>query len=83
MSSPRLEGFLARLYTDASLRDDFLREPKAVALREGLSEEESAAMADIDRVGLKMAAHSFEKKRESYKGRKRPGKLRELISKFF
>ena len=63
MTGPLFEIVLARLYTDAGFRERFLAAPLQVALGEGLSEEEARAMAGVDRVGLELAAHSFEKKR--------------------
>jgi hypothetical protein len=63
MSSPALETFLARLYTDAALRSRFLRQPVQEARRAGLSHEDALALCGIDRVGLQMAAHSYACKR--------------------
>jgi hypothetical protein len=62
-SAVRLERFLARLYTDPAVRAAFLADPRAVALAAGLSEEDADALARIDRVGLELAADSFERKR--------------------
>ena len=69
MSSPALETFLARLYTDATLRQAFLDDPRGQALRHGLSQEEADAMLAIDRTGLQMAAASFASKRAGYRQR--------------
>lgn len=63
MSSPALETYLARLYTDDALRTAFLLEPRAQALLHGLSQQEAEAMAAMDRVGLQMAAASYRSKR--------------------
>ena len=63
MSSPALEAYLARLYTDDALRHAFLLAPRAQALLHGLSAREADAMAAIDRVGLQMAAASYRAKR--------------------
>ena len=63
MSSPALETYLARLYTDDALRHAFLLAPRAQALLHGLSAREADAMAAIDRVGLQMAAASYRAKR--------------------
>ena len=62
MSSPALETYLARLYTDDALRAAFLLEPRAQALLHGLSPQEAEAMAAMDRVGLQMAAASYRSK---------------------
>lgn len=63
MSSPALETYLARLYTDDALRAAFLRDPRAQALLQGLSPQEVDAMASMDRIGLQMAAASYRAKR--------------------
>lgn len=83
MSMPQLETFMARLYTDRPFLEEFLREPGIVARQAGLSAQETEALGNIDRVGLRMAVESFEKKREGHRERKRPKKLRGLISRFF
>ncbi len=64
MNNPQLEKFLAALYVDAKLRARFLAAPREEAARAGLNPEQCDALAAIDRVGLKMAAHSFERKRQ-------------------
>jgi hypothetical protein len=64
MSAAAVETLLARLYTDDGLRRRFLDDTVAVALRMGLDDEEAAAFARIDRVGLAMAAESYARKRE-------------------
>lgn len=71
MSSPQFEAFLARLYTDAQLREAFLHDSHASASKANLSTSEVEALCNIDRAGLQMAAHSFAKKRESYGGDRR------------
>ena len=72
MSSPALETYLARLYTDDALRAAFLLEPRAQALLHGLSQQEAEAMAAMDRVGLQMAAASYRSKRAAHGGRAKP-----------
>lgn len=64
MSSAQLETMLARLYTDAAWREQFLAAPVAAARAAGLSEDDAAALAAIDRAGLQMAVASFACKRE-------------------
>jgi hypothetical protein len=66
MSCAALEAYLVRLYTDAELRERFLANPRLEAQRAGLSATEIAALANIDTVGLRMAAHSFARKREQH-----------------
>ena len=58
---------LARLYTDAKFRARFLAAPEEVSLAEGLTPAEAQSLAAIDREGLELAAHSFEKKRSGRK----------------
>jgi len=58
-----LEAFLARLLVDARLRDGFLRDPDAEALRAGLTAAERHALRSIDRTGLELAARSIAAKR--------------------
>lgn len=72
MSARELEGFLARIYVDASARAAFKANPHGEALRAGLSEEECSAVESMDWVGLEMAARSFAKKRQAKLGRNRP-----------
>ena len=67
MTGPKFEFALARLYTDKAFRARFLAAPEQVALDKGLSPVEATALAAIDREGLELAAHSFEKKREGRK----------------
>lgn len=59
-----LEAFLARLYTDAELRERFLADPEGEARRAGLDDDAASRLAQIDRVGLELAAASFAAKRE-------------------
>jgi hypothetical protein len=77
MSSPRLEAFLARLYTDEALLAAFLQDPAAAARKAGLGASEATALADADRVGLVMAARSIRLKR----GRRETGWRRRLMAK--
>ena len=59
-----MEKFLASLYVDAQLRTRFLDAPREEARRAGLNPEQCEALVTIDRVGLEMAARSFERKRQ-------------------
>jgi hypothetical protein len=63
MSSAALETFLARLYTDPAVLARFDADPEGEALRAGLSAPDARALVDADRVGLRMAADSFGRKR--------------------
>jgi hypothetical protein len=71
MSSPLLEEFLCRLYTDEQALDAFLRAPIEAARAAGLDAAEASALAEIDRTGLIMAAASFCAKRKR-RGHRRP-----------
>jgi hypothetical protein len=63
VSAANVEILLARLYADAQLRMQFLRDAAAVARAAGLDDAEVAAMQAIDRVGLELAAESYARKR--------------------
>jgi len=58
-----VERFLALLYTDGKVRQNFLAHPTAVAMAHGLSLEESQAMAAISVRDLETTARGFERKR--------------------
>ncbi|MBM4298306.1 MAG: hypothetical protein FJ143_11260 [Deltaproteobacteria bacterium] len=70
MNAERFEAFLAELYTDSAARQRFLADPLGAARRAGLAEEQCAALSQIDRVGLQLAADSFAKKRAAAKQRR-------------
>lgn len=57
------ECLLARLFVDEELRARFKRDPKLVGREFGLDESAVAALADIDCVGLDLAARSYQHKR--------------------
>jgi hypothetical protein len=79
MSAPALEAFLARLFSDAALRERFLHDAKTVTADLPLTEIERAALLEIDRTGLQMAAASYANKRAPHV--KRRG-LRRFLSRF-
>jgi hypothetical protein len=81
MSAPSLEGFLARLYTDASLRRRFLAQPEAIARQAGFDEQTVRALVDIDREGLVLAAQSIARKHAAHAGKIRSSWLRRLGSR--
>ena len=70
---PEFETFLARLYTDAQLRERFLADPRAEAERHQMTVEECAALERIDRAGLELSARSFAHKR-ARKSSRRPAR---------
>ena len=63
MSASCFEAFLAKLYVDESVRAKFLADPRAEAMKAGLTEQEVEAVARIDRVGLELLSKSLERKR--------------------
>lgn len=63
INSGELELFLARLYTDLPLFEEFVQQPEITMRREHLSEEVIAALQDIDMQGLKLAVKSYHHKR--------------------
>ncbi len=78
MNGEKLEAYLAKLYVDDRARARFLADPRAEARAAGLSEEQCAALASIDFIGLQMAADSFAKKRAA-QARQKP---RSLLSRW-
>jgi pantoate kinase len=71
MSSPALEEFLARLYTDEPALAEFLRMPSKTARAAGLNDAEVSSLVHADHIGLVMAAASYCAKRERRKSRHR------------
>lgn len=57
------QTLLARLFTDAALRREFLDAPVDVAMRGGLDEAEARTLAQIDRAELEAFARSLTGKR--------------------
>ena len=70
MSSPRLEEFLARLFTDEASLAAFMRAPAETAHAAGLDDADVSAMVAADHVGLVMAAASYRAKRARRNGRR-------------
>ena len=63
MSAREFEVFLARIYVDSAARARFQADPRSEARRAGLSEDECAALENIDWNGLELAACSYAHKR--------------------
>ena len=63
VSTPEFEAVLARLYSDQEFRQRFVDAPAAALAQSGLSENQCAALAAIDRKGLLLAAKSFAHKK--------------------
>jgi hypothetical protein len=82
MSARSFEAFLTRIYVDADARAHFKANPRAEAQRAGLSEEECAAVENLDWMGLEMAARSFAHKRRSKLKRNRTGSFRDRLRHF-
>lgn len=66
--SAGFEVFLARIYVDAEARARFLADPRGFARAVGLGPQEIDAAEKIDRTGLRMTAHSLQRKREKKRG---------------
>ena len=67
MSSTTLEVYIARLYTDATARENFLADPESAARNAGLSDADVVALAGFDQAGLHMAATSYANKRAQHR----------------
>ncbi len=67
MNSTTLEIYLARLYTDAPARENFLADPETEARNAGLSDADAIALAGFDHAGLRMAATSYANKRAQHR----------------
>lgn len=85
MSSPLLETFLARLYTDQDALTGFLQNPEHAARCANLSEAEIAALKTADLTGLQMAAASYAAKRDGYRRRRQSirQRLRQVWARLF
>jgi hypothetical protein len=73
--SAALETYLTRLYLDTDTRRAFLADPRTAAAKAGLDATDVAALEQIDRVGLELAAHSFAAKRAAAPRRDRLARL--------
>lgn len=82
MSAREFEVFLARIYVDSSARAAFKANPRCEALRAGLSEEECAALANLDWSALELATRSYTKKRQSRLERKESRSIRKRCFTF-
>ena len=71
MSAQALEALLAALYSKPALLEEFLANPRMVAVREGLSAAQADDLAKSDPASLRLAAHSFARKRASHAGKKK------------
>jgi hypothetical protein len=81
MSAQKFETFLAKLYVDNQARSRFLADPRREVLRAGLTEDDCAALQNIDFVGLELAAQSFARKRASRPPRKLISKLTRWLTR--
>jgi hypothetical protein len=83
MSSPSLEAVLARLYADEAFLQIFLAEPELALAASDLSAEERAALQQIDRAGLILAARSFRAKRAQHAQARSRGRVRRVLARLF
>jgi hypothetical protein len=58
-----VETLLARLFVEGDLREQFLQNPRAIASRCGLSQEECSEVDAVSASALETAARSYERKR--------------------
>ncbi len=72
MSAAAVEELLARLYTDAVLREKFLYDAERTIADLTLTDNERRAMLEMDRAGLAMAADSYAAKRGQHRSAKAP-----------
>jgi hypothetical protein len=66
MSAATVEVFLARLYSDATLREIFLRDSVEALSDLEITADERRELMVMDRAGLQMAATSFAHKRTQH-----------------
>jgi hypothetical protein len=83
MSSPALEAFLARLYTDEAMLASFLADPAPLLAQADLSEKERAALGGIDRTGLILAARSLRAKRAHHAQTRKAERVRRALAALF
>lgn len=62
MDDARLEGFLARLYTDAGFLERFIARPMDTALAAGLSRTQAQSVAAMNIDELRLAAGGYRAK---------------------
>lgn len=79
MTTREIEIYMARLYTDAGLRDEFVANPIAQLKISGLSEESIQVLKDMDMQGLLLAGKSYQHKRDFRKGRSLWRRLKKLL----
>jgi uncharacterized protein len=65
----RMEAFLARLYTDETLRARFLTAPVQTAVQQGLPGDQARRFEQVDETGVRLVAASFARKREALRPR--------------
>jgi hypothetical protein len=77
--SDRLEHVLARVLADGDFRRRFRADPEGVGAQEGLSAEDSAALAAMPVQDVETAARSFACKRDGKARQARPSWLKSLL----
>lgn len=73
MASSRLEGFWARLAGDPAAREAFLADPVGEATRAGLTPEEVACAAAVDREAMALEARRLARSRAAPGAAPEPG----------
>ena len=86
MSADAVEKLLARLYTDEDFLEEFLCAPTVTARANGLDEEEARSFSDLNATDLRLAAHSYARKRARHRIHRTAGgrltKIRRMLSFF-
>jgi hypothetical protein len=75
VSSPALQAFLVRIYTDETALAAFLATPREAALAAGLDAATATELAAVDRGDLIAAAHSFRATRGKRFNARKPSRL--------
>jgi hypothetical protein len=60
-----IERLLARLLTDIELRERFIADPVGIAIAAGLSAQETETIARVSVQDLRVAGHSYARKRDA------------------
>ena len=82
MGLAEIQGALARLYVDPSLRDRFFADPAAVGVELGLGAEEARDLAGVSRRQVEQFAGSLRRKRRDQVRRVIPIAARALGDRF-
>ena len=83
MNQTALESFLARIYADATAREQFKSDPAGEAQRAGLSPELALALSSLNWSDLELASRSFRNKRRAKSRYKRSDGLWKRLLRLF